>query len=154
MRRKHIRHSNWDYTWDGHYFITVCTKNRSEFLGRLDGDKMTLCPPGICLQEGIEQIETFFPEATVVSSVIMPDHFHILLSICQKRRKRKRPVHIGVIIRGLKAGVTSNLKKEGIHIKWQRGYYDRICRTQQSIDRTIQYIENNPRNATKNRRGW
>jgi len=37
--RKSIRLKNWDYSSDGLYFITICTKNREHHFGKIvDGE--------------------------------------------------------------------------------------------------------------------
>ena len=35
-QRKQIRLKEYDYSQEGYYFITICTKNRIEILGKID----------------------------------------------------------------------------------------------------------------------
>jgi len=46
-RTKSIRLQNWDYSWNGEYFITICTKNRKNYFGDITNGKMQLSE-GIC----------------------------------------------------------------------------------------------------------
>jgi len=35
-QRKRIRLKEYDYSQEGYYFITICTKDRKEILGKID----------------------------------------------------------------------------------------------------------------------
>ena len=35
FRNETTRLQNWDYRWDGSYFITICTKNREHYFGEI-----------------------------------------------------------------------------------------------------------------------
>ena len=37
-----IRKQNWNYAWDGSYFITICTKDRKHFFGEIQDGRMIL----------------------------------------------------------------------------------------------------------------
>ena len=47
FRNETIRLQNWDYRWDGSYFITICTKNREHFFGEIINGKMNLSNIGV-----------------------------------------------------------------------------------------------------------
>ncbi len=52
---------------------------------------------------------------------------------------------IGAIVRGYKSSVTKQLNEMGFDEKlWQRNYYERIIRDEQSYHRISEYINNNP----------
>jgi REP element-mobilizing transposase RayT len=36
------RKRNWDYSWHGKYFITICTKNRINYCGKIHKNEMEL----------------------------------------------------------------------------------------------------------------
>ena len=52
---KSARLKNWDYSWDGIYFITICTENMKHYFGKINpDDKMDFTEAGkiahqICL---------------------------------------------------------------------------------------------------------
>jgi hypothetical protein len=46
-RIQSIRLQNWDYGWNGLYFVTICTKNRKCFFGDIVDGKMNLSRIGI-----------------------------------------------------------------------------------------------------------
>ncbi len=37
-----FRLQNWDYSWDGIHFITICTKNSKHYFGEIENGKMQL----------------------------------------------------------------------------------------------------------------
>ena len=45
------RLQNWDYASDGKYFITICTKNREPFLGKIENGKMILNEYGCIVEQ-------------------------------------------------------------------------------------------------------
>lgn len=44
------RLQQWEYSSDGRYFITLCTKNRATFLGKIDKEKMILNEYGLIVE--------------------------------------------------------------------------------------------------------
>jgi len=40
--RKKIRLRDYDYSKSGYYFITICTKNRDEWFGKVEKEEMIL----------------------------------------------------------------------------------------------------------------
>ena len=46
-RVESTRLQNWDYRWDGYYFITICTKDKIEYFGEIQNGKMVLSSLGI-----------------------------------------------------------------------------------------------------------
>ena len=39
-RTESIRLKNWDYSQNGIYFITICTKDRIDYFGKIENGKM------------------------------------------------------------------------------------------------------------------
>ena len=78
---------NWDYGWNGAYFITICTKNRKHFLGNiietanLDVSMMHLSTIGKILNEYWHEIPVHFPFVKLDAFVVMPNHIHGILII-------------------------------------------------------------------------
>ena len=44
--KKQYRYSNYDYILNGAYFITICTKDRKHYFGKIDDNKMILSVVG------------------------------------------------------------------------------------------------------------
>lgn len=65
----------------GTYFVTVCTHNRAHYFGEIKDGKITHTEIGAYLCRAIEEISLHYPEATVDRYVVMPNHFHAIITI-------------------------------------------------------------------------
>ena len=77
------RYRGFDYSSPGKYFITVCTKNKMPYFGKIENGKMVLSELGICLQNEWLKTPAFRPDMNISLDefVIMPDHFHAIIII-------------------------------------------------------------------------
>ena len=88
------RWQQWDYAFEGIYFITICTKNRQHFFGEIIDGKMILNDFGEIVQnEWIKSIE-MRPDMHLELGgfVVMPNHFHAVIMIGENRYNTKRNV--------------------------------------------------------------
>ena len=69
----------------GTYFVTVCTHNRAHCFGEICDGKITHTEIGAYLCRAIEEIGLHYPEATVDRYVVMPNHFHAIITIVGSR---------------------------------------------------------------------
>ena len=87
--RKLNRLTNFDYSRNGLYFITICTKDRIRYLSDIrDVGNAALGVPIIKLTEygeivdnNIKKINDIYRYVAVTKYVIMPDHIHMILSL-------------------------------------------------------------------------
>lgn len=70
------RLQNWDYRWNGAYFITICTQNRNCFFGEIDNGKMQLLPVGIIADLLWHEIKNHAKNIELDAFVVMPNHVH------------------------------------------------------------------------------
>ena len=77
------RYRGFDYSSPGKYFITVCTKNKMPYFGKIENGKMVLSELGICLQNEWLKTPAYRPDMNISLDefVIMPDHFHAIIII-------------------------------------------------------------------------
>ncbi len=131
-QRKWPRLKNYDYSSEGFYFITICTKNRKRFLSRIEAN------PGetarLLLSEYGRVVESYLVSFPGIEKyVIMPNHIHLIVhktngkSICDD-------------VRSFKGLVT---KKIGKSI-WQDSFYDHVIRDEADYLIKWNYIEENP----------
>lgn len=148
-QRKTPRLKNYDYSGKGAYFVTVCVKNRLPLLsvvGRGDLTPPTFSPcvelssVGEILDKHIRRIEMVYSGVTVDNYVIMPNHFHLLLSFKDCGGVRAPRPTISTIIRTLKTMVTREIG-EAI---FQTSFYDHIIRDEQDYFVRWKYIDENP----------
>ncbi|RYY69904.1 MAG: transposase [Chitinophagaceae bacterium] len=75
------RLKNWDYTSNGAYFITICTKNRKHYFGEISNGEMQLSPIGELAQQFWKEIPLHFPSVELGNFAVMPNHMHGILII-------------------------------------------------------------------------
>ena len=140
-QRKHIRLPNFDYSSNGAYFITICTKERKQILSQIEKTIsneafVSLLPMGKIVQQFILEIPKHYLEISLLSYVIMPDHVHILLYA----KQNDDSIQISRIIKAFKR---LSAKACGERI-WQDRYNDHVIRNEMDLQTKIEYIETNP----------
>lgn len=122
--RKNIRLQHYDYTSNGHYFITAIARLRQDvFLGH---EPM--------IERELRDVGAQVSGLNIDYFVVMPNHIHaiIVLNNCS--------LHVGEIVRRFKAKVSHQFT-QGI---WQANYYEHVMRNERALGKIRQYIENNP----------
>jgi len=141
--RKNIRLKNYDYSKEGMYFLTICTKNRVEILGEIkELNKIELTEEGVIVEKYIKTIVDVFKNIIIDDYIIMPNHIHIIIVI-----KDKETVTISRIIKQYKMYVS---KKIGYSI-WQKSFYEHIIRNEKEYYKIKEYIKNNIVNWKKDK---
>lgn len=69
----------WNYGWAGAYFITICTKNRNHYFGRIEHGKMDLSNCGILADVFWYEIKNHAKNVELGAFVVMPNHIHGIL---------------------------------------------------------------------------
>ena len=156
--RKLNRLKNYDYSRNGLYFITICTKDRIHCFSEIIEEpscvgadiirpKTVLTNIGKILEDSINDIKNHYDNISVVKYCIMPDHVHLIISIMNDifaangGRMISAPT-VSTIIGSLKRFVS---KETGISI-WQKSFHDHIIRNEKEFLEICDYIDNNPIN--------
>lgn len=79
--QKQFRLKGWDYGAEGYYFVTICTKDRENFLGKIKDQEIKLSAVGILAQQFWLEIPKHFPNIELDYFVIMPNHIHGIIVI-------------------------------------------------------------------------
>lgn len=162
----------WNYSWEGLYFVTICTHNQEHFFGEITVGMMKLSEIGNIVNK--EWLKTFVlrPDMNLWMGeyVIMPNHFHAIVGIGKNKyndqciRDARHCVSTGTgispnqtlnqfapqsknlpsIVRGFKIGVTKNARLINPEFTWQTRYHDNIIRNDKSYQTIADYIINNP----------
>ena len=149
-KRKINRLKGFDYSTDGAYFVTICTKDRKCTLAKIVGDGSPIpkkCMLGEIATRYIESISEKYPTAYVDKYVVMPNHIHLVLFINNSVIGAGNPSPtLGNIIGWLKYSITKEYNKMRVEkiSAFQRSYYDHIIRNEKDYLEILQYIENNP----------
>jgi putative transposase len=80
-RRKLSRLQNWDYSWNGKYFITINTKNRISYFGEIENGKMILNEIGEFANKFWHEIPKHFEYVKLGNFIVMPNHVHGIIII-------------------------------------------------------------------------
>jgi hypothetical protein len=72
---------NWDYSANGYYYITICTKNRRCFFGEIIKGEIDLSEIGNMAYQYWQEIPNHFPFVRLDEFVIMPNHIHGIIII-------------------------------------------------------------------------
>ena len=152
-KRKQNRLQEYNYSADGWYFITICTKGRIPILSRIVGSDILGAPQvqllacGKIVEKNLQQLQTFYVNIKVEQYVIMPNHVHMILSVSNNGAPGMSPptkqcATIPLFVATLKRFCN---KEFGEQI-WQRSFYDHIIRDQNDGAEISRYIYENPMN--------
>jgi len=159
-----------DYSKEGAYFVTICTRERECLFGAVVDGKMRLNDVGRVVQTIWGGLSDRFPTIELVSFVVMPNHVHGILLVGAalappKRRKvgaglalpvggaassastRFASTTLGTVVRAFKSisaiGVNRLLSRSGESL-WQRSYHEHVIRGEEALNRIREYIATNP----------
>ena len=160
------RLKNWDYGWNGLYFVTICTQNRECYFGNIADEEMKLSDIGDMANKYWHEIPQHFPFVKLHSFIVMPNHVHGIIEIDKiddgrntvetqnfaslqnqtilKNQFGPQTKNLASIIRGFKIGVTKNARQMNPEFSWQPRYHDHIIRSEKSYQTISEYILNNP----------
>ena len=155
-RRKLIRLKEFDYSLPGDYFVTICTQDHEYTFGKIIDSEMQLNNAGIVIKECWEKIPEHFKNVELDSYIIMPNHFHGIITICECDGRGEitlplqgtllRKPTLGNIVAYIKYQTTkliNELYSTPGRKCWQRNYYDRIIRNEKELNTIRDYIANN-----------
>lgn len=80
-QRKSIRLRDFDYSTEGAYFVTMCTRNRECWFGEVVDGEMVLNQYGEIVRDEWLKSATIRQEIELDEFVIMPNHFHGIVFI-------------------------------------------------------------------------
>ena len=159
--RKSQRLANYDYSQNGLYFITICTKDRQELFGEIKDRIMILNESGEIVKKNLIDIPNYQDGIFLDAFVVMPNHIHAIIEInhsvvasavvvgavheppLQARRQMLIPKIIGKF-KMLSAKEINILLNNSGNPMWQRNYYDHIIRNDESLNKIREYIIKNP----------
>ena len=148
------RLKGFDYSSNGVYFITVCTKDMRSILSRIevgrdapDAPQLILSEQGIIVDNELLKMNDIYDCIHIEKYVIMPNHIHLMLVISTSdscgasRASHPTKSIVSTFIGTLKRFVN---KEIGENI-WQKSFYDHIIRDDEDYFNHLQYIDENPK---------
>ena len=149
-KRKPTRLKGYDYSTPGIYFLTVCVKDRKKLLGEIvvcgdfDAQQMILSEYGQILDKYIKLMNGKYAHIKVDKYVIMPNHFHLILSITDYKNgasetaapyNNETSKFISLLKRYCNREYGENI--------WQSSCNDHIIRGQKDYQKIWEYIDTN-----------
>jgi putative transposase len=158
-QRKSLRLPGFDYSQARHYFVTICVQHNACLFGEIVDGGMQLNDAGQMIAFWIAKVPSKYPTIGITTSVIMPNHIHLLLDFQSIMNTPKSSNHLhdiapilGNVIGWFKT-MTTNAYIHGVREQawqpfnrklWHRNYYEHIVRDQLAKERIHTYIEQNP----------
>ena len=160
-KRKDLRIKQYNYSWAGAYFVTICVKDRRRILsdivkpvgvGALDDPfypYTQLTDIGKIVEKNLLSSENI-SGVTIDRYVIMPDHIHAIIVLdpdkyvrCQDGSSRA-PTPTNEMLPHIISTFKRFCNKEiGFNI-FQRGYIEHIIRDKEDYETRAKYIHENP----------
>lgn len=171
-RRRSTRLKGYDYSQAGAYFVTMCVRGQQPRMGSVKSGQVNLSPIGRVVEESWRNITNRNTQVELDTFIVMPNHLHGILLIHnlgrgeafegkRLRRRRYQPSNasplrvprgtklgsLGAIVQSFKSVSTRRINQ--LHDTpgerfWQRGFYDRIIRNREELDRIRKYVSENP----------
>src|SRR3990172_7949079 len=168
-RRRPLRLPGFDYSGEGAYFVTICTRNRECLFGAVVDGEMRLNNVGRVVQTVWGGLSDRFPTIELDAFGVMLNHVHGILVVGAalappKRHKvgaalalpvggaassaptRFASTTLGTVVRAFKSisaiGVNRLLSRSGQSL-WQRSYFEHVIRDEESLNRLREYMVTN-----------
>jgi putative transposase len=169
-KHKQYRLYNFDYSQDGHYFITIVTKGRQHLFGKIVNREMIYAPIGDYVKNNIlkfyvdESLENpylnnpYFVNGNttligITEWAVLPNHIHVIIEIINKVEKEYTTITgLSPLSKGSVSSFANhfkgNVKKwcnenDFGDFNWQSRFHDRVIRNAAEYDRIAKYIQNN-----------
>lgn len=89
------RWQSWDYGSQGSYFITICTRFRKHYFGKIENEEMYLNELGLITHQEWLKSPTLRPDMNIELGefVVMPNHFHGIITIGENQFNKMKIDH-------------------------------------------------------------
>lgn len=153
-----------NYGSNAAYYVTICTKNRINYLGSIVTDTnnnpfLQSTTIGVIAEEYWHKIPQHFPFVILDAFTIMPNHLHGIIIINKTDTQNNidlqtkqfntfgvQSQNLASIIRAYKSSVKRYANQHNILFEWQSKYWDRVIRDDIELSNIREYIYNNPQN--------
>jgi putative transposase len=137
-QRRSLRLPDFDYSSEGLYFVTICSRDRVCLFGDVVGDAIRLNALGRIAAAEWLAIPHRWTGVTLDEFVVMPNHLHGILWLT--RAGQAPPLQ--TVVGSFKSGVS---RRAGRPV-WQRSFHDRVIRNEAELVAYRDYIAANPVN--------
>lgn len=142
------RWRNWDYSWDGYYFVTICVKNRECCLGDIFNGEMKLSEFGNVVNKILLGITDGYDNAVLDACVIMPNHIYIIIGIHCDEHDQKLMNNVVGTVETIHELSLPRMVPTPIHIARRQMLLSKIIgRFKMQTAKEINLLRNTPGNA-------
>jgi len=151
--RRSIRLKEYDYSWEGFYFLTICVQVgangvRPHLFGRVVNEEMVLNDAGKIAHDEWVKTAEIRPNVNMGVFVIMPNHIHGIISITENETDVCNTQKNGAFVHGHQG--VCNTQKSGASVHVQEG----VCNTPlRSPSQTVGAIVRGYKSAVTKRLG-
>ncbi len=156
--RRSIRWAGYDYRNAGAYFVTICTHNKRPIFGCSENETIRLHPYGQIVAEEWQRTFELRPNCEMDDWIVMPNHVHAIVRINQVAAfpppaaafAQPIPTSLSTLIGAFKSAATRRINKHRAARSWspvqiwQRGFHERVIRSEPELLAIRQYIQQNP----------
>jgi len=145
-----MRHPLHDYTTPGAYFITFVTLDRQNLLGTIRDGKFQSSKRGKIVERTWFDLPRYFPNLQLDAFQLMPDHVHCIMILVDPKLsgvlpgKAKGIPQVVQAFKGMSARKINRVFGTPGQAVWQRGYNDRVIRSERELEKFRQYTLTNP----------
>jgi REP element-mobilizing transposase RayT len=150
-RRRTSRYPGYDYASSGAYFVTVVAQDRTCLFGAVTGDVMHPNDAGCAVLRCWQELPGRFPSVNLDEFVVMPNHVHGIIwlteiSALHDQGAASSAPTLGRVMRAFKSmsAIEVNRLMGRRGRLWQRGYYERVVRSDGELRDVRNYILQNP----------
>ena len=169
-RIESTRLKGWDYSAQGYYFVTICTRARVCCLGDVIDRDVHLSPIGEMVAEQWMKTQEVRKNVRMDEWIIMPNHLHGIIVIesampsvetfgsnvssgeretfqrnVSTNPSRLKPNTIGSMLGQIKSNATKQIRAAGFSdFDWQERFWDEILWDEHGLNNVREYIRNNP----------
>ncbi len=154
--RRSLRLPGYDYSGEGTYFVTICTRERKCVLGEVIDGSFQANAAGNIVRECWYELPYHYAGLALDAFVVMPNHLHGVLAFVDDVGAGLKPAlaikprrNLSEVVRAFKTFSARRINELGGApgaAVWQRGYYEHIVRGEKSLSEIRRYIADNPRN--------
>jgi putative transposase len=175
-RIESVRLNGYDYSRNGAYFITICTKRHLCLFGNIDVEtglrpvstnksdksdnsdisnktgkktiRINLSEEGKIVTVCWFDLLNHYSNIILDEFIVMPNHVHGII-IIQNYTGEKQKHGLSEFVRAFKSFSSRRInefRKSNNSETWQQRYYDHIIHSDNELDRIRKYIKNNPDN--------
>jgi REP element-mobilizing transposase RayT len=152
--RRSLRLEGFDYASDAGYVVTICSHHRRPLFDSVRDCTVVLSLLGRIVREEWLRTPEMRPAVLLDEFIIMPNHLHGILILNNSHGGRRGAVGasgpgrtLSAIIRGFKSACSARVRRERLPIAlpiWQIGFFDRIIRDDEELQKFRRYIASNP----------